>query len=342
MKENNINCSTTVNPCLNGRRRSTVQKKAALSLSTLLIINLLSPAVLDKLKTVREKAEKEDKSAAISIDMESSLADKKTGELFSGKSIRERGNWNVDPHLEKLVDRQIKIWQMSVSEKTGKGPVDTIGNWLSKVSAYRDYIAGAADKYSININFLTALLAWESRGNPRAESKKAARGFGQFMKATASEKGLIVDDFIDERLDPCKSINAAASYIGDAARRHRKYSFLLTAYYNYGPGNVRKNIKKFGLNESLFYKLPKETKMHYINVFAIKKLLDNPEDYGFSYVVRPSFKKIFKNSRPYIIKRGESLSMIAKKNNLNIKTILLNNPKILNPKRVRHGTVITI
>ena len=345
MKENNYNSTAAIDSFQNSIWYSATHKKVALSLSTILASFIgisFYLAALNESGAVKNETMVKGKNGDVSIESKPSAAGEESKELIVTTSVNKAKLWHVDPHLEKLVDKQIKIWQMSVSGKTGKGPIDSISNWISKVSVYREYIADSADRYAIDENFLTALLAWESRGNPKAKSLKAARGFGQFMKVTASEKGLIVNNVIDERLDPSKSIYAAASYIRDAANRHKRYRFLLTAYYNYGPGNVRKSIKRFGLNKSLFYKLPKETKKHYINIFAIKKLLDNSEEYGFSYRLRPSFKSIVKNSRPYVIKKGEDLSIIAKRNNLDVKMILYKNPKILNPKRVNHGTLIQI
>jgi len=313
-------------------------KKVALSLSALAILLLAGFAYFasHNLHIFKKQGMPEVKS--VSTDLET----KPLRDLISKKSALKSDIWDVDPHLEKLVNKKILLWQLNVSRRTGKRPLDNIGEWLSNVSIYREYIADASAKYSIDENFLTALFAWESRGNPRAKSIKSARGFGQFMRITASEKGLVVNDAIDERLDPSRAIYAAASYIRDAAKRYDNYSFLITAYYNYGPGNVRKNIRRYGLKESLFYRLPQETQQHYASIFAIKKLLDSPEVYDFSYDVKPSFKSLVKDARPYVVKKGEDLGKVAEKHNMDLEMILYKNPKILNHKRIRQGTIIKI
>ena len=250
--------------------------------------------------------------------------------------------WHIDAHLEKLVDKQIRSWGALSPRTGGKMPIDNVREWVSRVSIYRDYIAEAAVKYSIDMNFLVALFAWESGGKPSARSSKNATGFGQFMSYTARAAGLIVNDAVDERLDPSKAIFAAASYISEAAKRHYKYSFLVTAHYNFGPGNLRQRINQYGMNENLFYALPKETRKHYINIFAIKKLLDNREEYGFTFQLLPSFKEIIENSRDYVIKKGDHLKKIAKENSLDIDMILFKNPQIVNPDRIPTGTRIKI
>ncbi|MBR1973282.1 MAG: transglycosylase SLT domain-containing protein, partial [Candidatus Methanomethylophilaceae archaeon] len=43
-----------------------------------------------------------------------------------------------------------------------------------------------------------------------------AKGMWQFMYATAKMYGLHIDSFVDERLDPVKSADAAARYLQDA------------------------------------------------------------------------------------------------------------------------------
>ena len=318
---------------------SETQKKVALSLSAL--VTLLIGLYVYHLTHGKYEVSQAENLPQV-INTSANLESKMLRDLISTKSALKSDIWQVDTHLEKLVNKRILLWQLSASPRTGKGPLDNIGKWLSDVSIYREYIADAAAKYSIDENFLTALFAWESRGNPRAQSIKAARGFGQFMRVTASEKGLVVNDAIDERLDPSKAIYAAASYIRDAGKRYGDYSFLITAYYNYGPGNVRKNIRRHGLSESLFYRLPRETQKHYTSIFAIKKLLDSPELYNFSYDLKPSFKSAVKNARPYTIKKGEDLGRVAERHNVDLEMILYKNPKILNHKRVRHGTVIKI
>ncbi len=53
----------------------------------------------------------------------------------------------------------------------------------------------------------------ESRLNPRAISKAGATGLWQFMYAAAKENGLELNSYVDERMDPEKSSNAAAKYL---------------------------------------------------------------------------------------------------------------------------------
>ena len=116
----------------------------------------------------------------------------------------------------------------------------------------------------------------ESGLNPKAISPVGAVGLWQFMPATARMYGLHIDWYIDERMDPIKSTEAAAKYIktlynmfGDwepekstiAACKYMRslYEYfkdweLVLAAYNTGPGNVRKAIRRSGYKTN-FWKI---------------------------------------------------------------------------------------
>ena len=56
---------------------------------------------------------------------------------------------------------------------------------------------------------LKAMAVIESALNPTAVSRAGAKGMWQFMYSTAKIYGLHIDSFVDERLDPVKSAEAA-------------------------------------------------------------------------------------------------------------------------------------
>ena len=59
----------------------------------------------------------------------------------------------------------------------------------------------------------TAMI--ESGFSPRAVSRAGAKGMWQSIEATGRRYGLVIDRWLDERLDPVKSTVAAAQYLGD-------------------------------------------------------------------------------------------------------------------------------
>lgn len=108
---------------------------------------------------------------------------------------------------------------------------------------------------------LKAMAIIESALNSRAESRAGAKGMWQFMYQTAKRYGLHIDSFVDERLDPVKSADAAARYLKDAFKIFGDWN-LAIASYNCGAGNVNKAIKRSGSRNfwDLWPYLPRETR----------------------------------------------------------------------------------
>lgn len=108
---------------------------------------------------------------------------------------------------------------------------------------------------------LKAMAIIESAMNPRAESRVGAKGMWQFMYHTGKMYGLHVDSFVDERMDPVKSADAAARYLMDAYNIFGDWN-LAIASYNCGAGNVNKAIKRSGSRKfwDLWPYLPRETR----------------------------------------------------------------------------------
>ena len=111
---------------------------------------------------------------------------------------------------------------------------------------------------------LKAMAIIESAMNPRAESKVGAKGLWQFMYQTAKIYGLHIDSYVDERMDPVKSCDAAAQYLLDSYNMFGDWN-LAIASYNCGAGNVRKAIKRAGGSRKfwdIWPYLPKETRTY--------------------------------------------------------------------------------
>ena len=109
---------------------------------------------------------------------------------------------------------------------------------------------------------LKAMAVIESALNPVAVSRAGAKGMWQFMYATAKMYGLHINSFVDERLDPFKSADAAARYLQDAYEIFGDWN-LAIASYNCGAGNVNKAIRRSGGSRKfwdIYPFLPRETR----------------------------------------------------------------------------------
>ena len=119
------------------------------------------------------------------------------------------------------------------------------------------------DRYGLPVE-LKAMAIIESALDPRAESRVGAKGMWQFMYNIAKAYGLNVDSFVDERMDPVKSCDAAAQYLLDAYNMFGDWN-LAIASYNCGAGNVRKAIKRAGGSRQfwdIWPYLPRETRSY--------------------------------------------------------------------------------
>ena len=111
----------------------------------------------------------------------------------------------------------------------------------------------------------------ESGLNPRAVSRARAVGLWQFMAGTGRYMGLHHDWYIDERMDPEKSTDAACRYLVMLHSIFKDWPLALAAY-NSGPGTVLKAIRRAGYKRSfweVYSFLPRETRAYVPQFVAI-------------------------------------------------------------------------
>ena len=142
------------------------------------------------------------------------------------------------------------------------------------------------EKYLAKYNLpeeLKYLAIIESGLNPRAVSRVRAVGLWQFMSATGRYYGLNNNWYIDERMDPEKSTDAACRYLRDLHRMFKDWELALAAY-NTGPGNVRKAIRRSGYKKSfweIYPNLPRETRSYVPQFVAIIYTMNHLEEHNF-------------------------------------------------------------
>jgi len=123
----------------------------------------------------------------------------------------------------------------------------------------------------------------ESGLNPKAQSPVGAAGLWQFMKPTAGDFGLKYNQYVDERLDPEKSTDAALRFL---RRLHNTYDDweLALAAYNCGPGNVNRAIRRAGGGKKTFWEifpyLPKETRGYIPSMTAVIYAMHHAADHN--------------------------------------------------------------
>ena len=138
------------------------------------------------------------------------------------------------------------------------------------------------DKHDVplEIKYLSVI---ESALRPRAKSPVGASGLWQFMFSTAKIYNLEVSSYVDERLDPLMSTNAAALYLKRLYNIFGDWELALAAY-NAGPGNITKAMRRSGgyrnyWNIRSF--LPRETANYIPAFFATLYIFEYAEQHGF-------------------------------------------------------------
>ena len=130
---------------------------------------------------------------------------------------------------------------------------------------------------------LVYLAMIESGFNVKARSHAAAVGPWQFIKPTAKRYGLRVDSWVDERMDPKKSTEAAANYLSDLYAMFQNWE-LAAAGYNCGEDRVQNAIDKYQINDFWQiseFTLPRETKNYVPKLMAALIIAKDPAKYGF-------------------------------------------------------------
>jgi membrane-bound lytic murein transglycosylase D len=127
------------------------------------------------------------------------------------------------------------------------------------------------EKYLTKYNLPTELkylAVVESALIPTAKSRVGATGLWQFMAPTAGDLRLRRDEWVDERMSPEKSTEAACKHLRYLYGIFHDWELVLAAY-NWGAGNMQRVIRRTGKKSfwELYPHLPKETR-NYVPTFT--------------------------------------------------------------------------
>jgi membrane-bound lytic murein transglycosylase D len=136
---------------------------------------------------------------------------------------------------------------------------------------------------------LPSQLSWlplvESWFKVRALSRASALGLWQFISSTGVRYGLGRDTWVDERLDPEKSTDAAIAYLIDLHGLFGDWPKAL-AGYNCGEARVlrlsRPQEGEYLDFWDLYELLPRETRRYVPRLLAALQIIENPAKYGMT------------------------------------------------------------
>ena len=165
-----------------------------------------------------------------------------------------------------------------------------------------------------------------------AVSPSGAKGVWQFMPDTAKEKGMEVNDGVDERYHLQKSTEAACKYLLAAKQKFGNWT-LAAASYNGGMTGVNNKIMEQLVTDYYDLLLTDETSRYVFRILALKEIMKNPAMYGFDV----SKQEMYDNIPTKTIEVDSSitnLATFAKTQGINYKILKIHNPWLRDKKLV--------
>ncbi len=248
------------------------------------------------------------------------LIAKRITEIYASLHTAAKGNHNAIPMtLNRHVEDEIRRFQ-GVER-------DFFVNAYRRSGRYRDAIVEA-----LRAAGLPEELSWlpliESGFRCRALSRARALGLWQFIPSTGYKFGLNRDSWIDERLDPKKSTQAAIAYLKELHDIFGDWTTVLAAY-NCGEGTVLRLIRRQKINYldnfwDLYEMLPRETARYVPRFLATLHIIKNPEQYGID-LPEPDQPFSFET---VTVDKQMSLRAIAKAIDIPVETLVELNPEL--------------
>lgn len=194
---------------------------------------------------------------------------------------------------------------------------------IKRASRYFPIIEPILKKHDIPDDFKYLAIAESNLTN--AVSPAGARGVWQFLTATGKEFKLeINNNDVDERYHLEKSTEAACLYLKRAYNKYKDWA-LVAASYNYGQGNLDKQLKRQQANNYYDLLLNPETGNYVYRIIAIKLVHENPRRYGFDLKTQDLYQPI----PTYSVEVDTSINdmvAFAQKHKTNYKVLKYLNP----------------
>ncbi len=168
-------------------------------------------------------------------------------------------------------------------------------------------------------------LAVAESGLDNAVSPAGARGFWQFMPGSAKERGLEVDNEIDERYHLEKATLAACAYLREAHNDLGDW-MLAAASYNMGKGGLKKNLREQNTTKYFDLNLNDETSRYVLRIMALKEIMQHPERYGFNLTEKDLYAPFPPHKIVTVKSSVASWADFAKENNTSYRMLKVYNP----------------
>ena len=167
------------------------------------------------------------------------------------RSLGASAPWTTDPRF------------MATTTQNGgaaAAPAPAANDVSSRLGKWDELIAKASEQHGVDKNLISAIIAQESGGNPRAVSSKGAKGLMQLMDTTAQDMG------VAQPFSPWANISGGTKYLRSLLDKFGGNERLAIASYNAGPAAVERyqNVPPYH-----------ETENYVASVFNLKRHFSN-------------------------------------------------------------------
>ena len=186
-----------------------------------------------------------------------------------------------------LFDKKIPLENWEIRERFEREfyynytNADQLLLWWKRLKRWEPMIDSMLDAAGLPRDFKYLMVAESGVRNVQSPAK--ANGYWQFIAPTAERWGLRVDDYIDERLDPILSTQAAIRYLSKLKTQFGGDYLLAAASYNMSEGNVEEVLSY--QKQSNFWNLyvNEETMRYPLRIAVVKEFLEHGMRYGFHF-----------------------------------------------------------
>ncbi|HTV94671.1 MAG TPA: LysM peptidoglycan-binding domain-containing protein [Steroidobacteraceae bacterium] len=205
-----------------------------------------------------------------------------SGEDYDDLFDRMRAGFAFPEVQEPAIDQQLAWFQHNP---------DYLERCFQRAQRYLYHVVTEVEARGMPMEF-ALLPVVESAYEPFAYSVSRAAGLWQFIPATGARFGLKQDWWYDGRRDVIESTRAALDYLQALHDQFNGDWLLAIAAYNVGEAWVQRSLdynRAHGLPTDFWHlNLPAETRAYVPKLLAMKRLMAEPERYGFDFAPIPN------------------------------------------------------
>jgi membrane-bound lytic murein transglycosylase D len=167
-------------------------------------------------------------------------------------------------------------------------------------------------------------IAVAESGLDNVVSPSKAAGFWQFLKGSAKDFDLEVNNEVDERYNLEKATRAACRYMKWNYEKYGNWA-LAAAAYNYGRSNINKQMERQQCENYYDLLLPDETERYVFRLIALKMILEDPKKYDFTL----SHNDLYESIDTYLVPvdyQIKNLAEFAKEHGISYRMLKEFNP----------------